>query len=200
MSEYKFLRLNGSQARDYVNQLANLRLTIFNDFPYLYEGNLDYEKKYLETYLKAEHSFIFLVLDNDKVIGATTGIWAKEEEDSLKKPFKNFGISADEVFYFGESLLLNEYRGQGIGKIFFEEREKFCKQLPFIKMMSFCAVVRDSHHPLKPQGYKPLDEFWKAMGFHKKEGLTTQYEWQDRGESAPTNKQMQYWIKTLDPR
>jgi GNAT superfamily N-acetyltransferase len=28
------------------------------------------------------------------------------------------------IFYFGESVLLSQYRGQGVGVRFFEEREK----------------------------------------------------------------------------
>lgn len=189
----KYHRLAGEEARKYADALATLRLKVFWDFPYLYEGSAEYEKRYLETYFKAKHSFIFLVEDNGKIVGATTRIWAAEEEESLQAPFEN----PSEVFYFGESVLLPEYRGQGIGKMFFEERETYARSLPFIKYLSFCAVVRPDSHPLKPVGYRPLDSFWNDQGFHKVSGLVTTYEWKDRDEDKQTKKAMQYWMKEI---
>lgn len=190
-------RLKGEEARRYGDQLAFLRLKVFWDFPYLYEGTLEYEKKYLQTYFNAKNSFIFLVQDGDKIVGATTSILASEEEESFKKPFMDFGLSPDEVFYFGESVLLHEYRGRGIGKKFFEEREAFARTIPGVHTLAFCAVERPVDHPLKPHGYKPLDDFWNMMGFRKGSGLTTSYEWQDRNETQPTKKKMQYWLKEI---
>jgi GNAT superfamily N-acetyltransferase len=197
MKDLKFHRLNGRQARSYIDEVAQLRLRVFFDFPYLYEGSLEYEKKYLETYFKAEHSFILLVEHQGNIIGATTSIWAQEEEENFKGPFTQAGIDPATVFYFGESVLLNEYRGHGIGKLFFEEREKFARSLGFIKYLAFCAVIRNKDHPLMPQEYKPLDGFWNAQGFSKKSGLTTSYEWKDRDQALPTFKKMQFWIKNI---
>lgn len=189
----EIIRLVGEEGRAYVNELAQLRLKVFWDFPYLYEGTLEYEHKYLETYFRARHSLILLVKDGDKVVGGTTGIWAQEEEPSFKEPFKNYGIDPAEVFYFAESVLLSEYRGRGLGKIFFKEREAFARSLGFIKYLSFCSVVREN----APAEYRPLDDFWKSQGFEKAMGLTTQYEWPDRGETQSTSKTMQYWIKKI---
>jgi len=197
LKEFLFHRLDGQEARRFVQELAELRLKVFFDFPYLYEGNLDYEKHYLETYFQAKHSFIFLVEHEGKIIGATTGIWAKEEEDNFRRPFENNGMDPEKIFYFGESILLPEYRGKGLGKVFFEEREKFARSLPFIETLSFCSVLRDENHPLKPDHYQPLDNFWMGQGFLKAQNLTTQYEWQDREETVPSFKNMQYWIKNL---
>lgn len=193
----KYHRLSGESARKHVDALAALRLKVFWDFPYLYEGSAEYEKKYLETYFKAKHSFIFLAEDNGKIVGATTGIWAAEEEESFRLPFEEASLNPEEVFYFGESVLLPEYRGHGIGKKFFEEREAYARTLPFIKYLSFCAVVRSEDHPMKPQGYKPLDPFWQSMGFNKVPGLVTTYEWKDRGDEIQTKKPMQYWLKEI---
>lgn len=188
------LRLNGEEARAYVNELAQLRLKVFWDFPYLYEGTHEYEVKYLESYFKAQNSFILIVKDGDKVVGATTGIWAQEEEEAFKKPFLMHGLDPALIFYFGESVLLKEYRGQGLGKLFFEEREKFARSLGQIELLAFCAVVRDE---ARPKDYRPLDEFWKSQGFEAESGLSTQYAWPDRGQTENTEKTMQYWLKKL---
>lgn len=193
----KFHRLSGHEARTYADALATLRLKVFWDFPYLYEGSAEYEKKYLETYFKAKHSFILLVEDNGTIIGATTGILASEEEENFRQPFEDAGLNPEEVFYFGESVLLPEYRGQGIGKKFFEEREAYARSLHFIKHLSFCAVVRPEAHPMKPDYYKPLDSFWRSQGFEKVPGLVTTYEWKDRGDDQQTKKPMQFWKKEI---
>lgn len=192
-----YIRLRGEDARKFRIPLAELRLSVFNDFPYLYEGNREYEMKYLETYFRSESSFIFLIQDNDKVVGATTSIWAMDEEDSFRKPFEEAGFRAEEIFYFGESVLLPDYRNRGLGKLFFTEREAVARTLPKIRYTSFCAVQRPSDHPQRPVGYRPLDEFWKALGYEKAEGLETTYAWKDKGESRETKKRMQFWMKKI---
>lgn len=192
-----FHKTRGSDARRFAKDLGELRLKVFFEYPYLYEGTLAYEEKYLETYFKSQHSFIFLVEDAGRIVGATTSIWAEEEEENFKKPFLSAGINPQEVFYFGESVLMPEYRGQGIGKKFFEERENFALTLPFIKYLSFCAVERPADHPLKPQNYKPLDSFWKQMGFHKAEEVKTSYNWKDRNDKVESSKTMQFWLKKI---
>lgn len=194
----EYLKLNGPKARAYADELAFLRQVVFRDFPYLYEGSQEYEKKYLETYFRAQHSFILLALDQGQVVGATTAIWAQEEEESFRGPFLKAGFDPKEILYFGESVLLPEYRGHGIGKVFFSEREKFAHSLGFIKWMAFCAVQRADDHPLRPHHYRPLDSFWEAQGFSKEQGLVTHYEWIDIKESLATNKTMQFWLKKVE--
>lgn len=196
-TQLEYLKLNGQEARSYTDELAKLRLKVFHDFPYLYEGSLEYEKNYLETYFKAKHSFLLLVRDQGKLVGATTAIWAQEEEASFREPFLRHGLDPKKILYFGESILLSEYRGLGVGKVFFAEREKFARSLDFVELMSFCAVQRKDDDPRKPQDYRPLDSFWMSQGFHKESGLETEYEWPDIHESISSKKKMQFWMKWL---
>ncbi len=189
--------MNGVEARYHVEDLARLRLAVFGEYPYLYEGNLDYEMRYLETYFKTRNSFVFIVLDEGHPVGATTGIWAAEEEDSFRRPFYQYGLNPEKIFYFGESVLLPDYRGQGLGKMFFQEREAFAKKLEFIEHLAFCSVVRPNGHPLKPKDYQPLDSFWTKQGFNRVPELVTSYEWQDKDQEGLTRKDMQFWLKHL---
>lgn len=192
------LRLSGSEARRYASELAELRVKVFAEFPYLYAGTEDYERGYLERYFRAERAFIFLVRDAGKPVGATTGIWAAEEEASFREPLLGYGLDPKEVFYFGESVLLPAYRGQGLGKRFFTERERYARTLPSIRWLAFAAVVRPAAHPLRPRDYKSLDGLWKAQGFIPAAELKTSYSWQDINESAESAKEMQFWLKHLD--
>ena len=52
-----------------------------------------------------------------------TGLPLAHEPASLTQPFVDHGFDVAKVFYFGESVLLPDYRGHGIGVGFFRERE-----------------------------------------------------------------------------
>ena len=47
----------------------------------------------------------------------------------MKTPFLTADVDPGSVFYFGESVLLPSWRGQGIGVIFLKEREDFARSL-----------------------------------------------------------------------
>ncbi|HBF93820.1 MAG TPA: GNAT family N-acetyltransferase, partial [Marinobacter adhaerens] len=38
-------RLSGDQIKPYLDDLARLRIEVFRHFPYLYDGDMDYERK-----------------------------------------------------------------------------------------------------------------------------------------------------------
>jgi GNAT superfamily N-acetyltransferase len=191
------VRIKGSEASPYLDRLGRLRIAVFKDFPYLYEGDLDYERKYLSTYAHQPESHLTLVFDGVDLVGATTAILAVHEEEAFKEPFRLHGLAPEEICYFGESILLPKYRGRGLGKTFMEDRLAFAKSFRQIKFASFCAVIRPAEHPMRPKDYKPLDEFWRAVGFSPVPGLTAAYKWRDIGAVDETEKRLQFWLKTL---
>jgi hypothetical protein len=50
--------LKSTEAREYLQAIAWLRITVFQEWPYLYQGSLEYERTYLENFLRlmAMHS------------------------------------------------------------------------------------------------------------------------------------------------
>mgnify|MGYP001264478671 CR=1 FL=1 len=175
--------------------LAGLRLTVFRDFPYLYEGTMEDEMAYLQPYMASPDSLVVLALDGEKVIGASTGIPMEHETDNIKAPWAAKGYDVNRIFYFGESVLLKEYRGRGIGVEFFRHREAWAKQLGRFDWMTFCGVVRPASHPLKPQDYVPLDSFWEKRGFTKTADLVCYIKWKDLNDSVETEKPLHFWYK-----
>lgn len=188
--------LGGKEARDYINELSDLRIEVFKDFPYLYDGDPDYERKYLDTYFKSNTGKVFLAVDGKKIVGASTCVLASEEEDAFKAPLIEAGLDPEKTLYFGESVLLPSYRGQGIGKAFMKERLNYAKELG-ASACAFLSVSRESSHPKRPQDYRPLDEFWKGWGFSKRDDLQAYYDWKEIGESKESKKRMDYWIREL---
>ena len=184
----------GSQVGEIISQLGELRISVFHDFPYLYDGDLEYEKNYLKVYTKDPRSIVHVVFDNERAIGATTGMPLSLESDEIKEPFQALDFDLDNIYYFGESILLNDYRGRGLGHQFFDIREKQALKYGF-EITAFCSVVRPEDHPLKPANYRPNDVFWKKRGYTKQD-FSCKMSWLDRNEIEETAKELQFWMKT----
>ncbi|MFP8968288.1 GNAT family N-acetyltransferase [Pokkaliibacter sp. CJK22405] len=189
--------LNGPAITPFIEDLARLRIRIFRDYPYLYKGDLAYEADYLSTYARSARSFFVLARDGERVIGMSTGVPMSDEMDICKTPFQRAGYNLKEIFYFGESVLLPEYRGHGLGIGFFNEREAYARHHGF-KICTFCAVDRPEDHPLRPANYVPLDGFWAHRGYRKHPELSTLFPWQDVDQSESSDKPMTFWLKTLE--
>jgi GNAT superfamily N-acetyltransferase len=188
-------RLSGLALQQYIPELARLRIEVFRDFPYLYAGDIDYEKKYLQTYIDGSESVIVIAFDDDKVVGASTAIPMKFETAELKKPFVENDYNLDDVFYCSESVLNKNYRGFGIGVQFFEQREAHAQDLGGFKHITFCCVERPIDHPRRPTDYVPLDQFWNKRGYFKHPELKTTYSWKDLDDTEETPKPMTFWLK-----
>lgn len=191
----QIIRRSGEALVPYIPELARLRIQVFRDFPYLYDGDLDYEKKYLQTYINNPDSVIVLALDGDKVVGASTALPMRDETPELQKPFLEQGYDLDDVFYCSESVLDKNYRGLGIGVRFFEEREAHAAYLGGFKHITFCCVERPVDHPRRPADYVPLDAFWNKRGYFKHPELATSYMWKDLDDNEETPKPMTFWLK-----
>jgi GNAT superfamily N-acetyltransferase len=189
--------VNGNEMLFHIDEIARLRIEVFRDFPYLYDGDTEYEKKYLRPYIDSNRSVCVLVFDGKKVVGASTCIPLDDENEVFKKPFKRHGENIDRIFYFGESVLQKEYRGQGLGVEFFRLRENAALSYPHIRKAVFCAVERPMDHPLKPRDYVPLDSFWQKRGYRKREELFTHLSWQDIDKTFEDHKKMVFWEKEL---
>ncbi|NOT85135.1 MAG: GNAT family N-acetyltransferase [Methylococcaceae bacterium] len=188
-------RKSGADLQRYIAELARLRIEVFREFPYLYDGDLSYEEKYLQTYSNCAESVIVLAFDGDKIIGASTAIPLKYETEEVKRPFVEQGYHPDEVFYCGESVLNKAYRGLGLGVKFFEQREAHAADLGGFKHLCFCCVERPVDHPRRPADYVPLDAFWNKRGYFKHPELKTTYTWKDLDEIQETPKPMTFWLK-----
>ena len=192
-------RLTGSDPvlRAFLPDLARLRIEVFRDFPYLYDGTVEYEEKYLETYTECPESIVVLVLDGDKAVGATTGLPMDAETEAFRKPFVEAGHDPARIFYCAESVLLPAYRGRGVYPKFFAEREGHARALGRFDLCTFCCVQRPEDHPLRPADYVPLDRIWSKFGYVKHPELSTTYDWKDVDTAQETAKPMVFWLKSL---
>jgi GNAT superfamily N-acetyltransferase len=201
-------RVSGPALKPVIPDLAALRIRVFREYPYLYEGDAEYEARYLATYSQAAGSVVVVARDGTRIIGASTALPLAEETEQVKAPFVAAGYDPARVFYLGESVLLPEYRGHGIGVRFFEEREAHSRALaadpasgfgPF-DWFCFCAVERAADHPRRPAGYRPLDDFWTHRGYTRQPALRTEFSWREIGEAGESPKPMVFWLKAVGCR
>jgi hypothetical protein len=52
-------------------------------------------------------------------------------------------------------------------------------------------------HPLRPVGYRPLDDFWQSQGYTKHPELQATFIWKEIGEPAESPKTLTFWLKNL---
>ena len=65
--------LTGPAIRPYLDAVARLRIAVFRDFPYLYDGSLDYETDYLAAYSACAESLFVLRLRGERDRGRVDG-------------------------------------------------------------------------------------------------------------------------------
>ncbi|WP_170331142.1 GNAT family N-acetyltransferase [Ruegeria arenilitoris] len=188
--------LTGSTLAGALDDVARLRIAVFRAWPYLYDGDLEYERRYLQSYRDSDKAIVVGAFDGDRLIGASTGAPLTDHADDFAAAFEGWGLDLAEIFYCAESVLLPEYRGQGVGHRFFDLREAHARSLGFGKC-AFCAVQRPQDHPMRPASYRPLDEFWRARGYEKLTGVVAQFSWKDLGDKDETLKPLQFWIRDL---
>ncbi|WPZ35259.1 GNAT family N-acetyltransferase [Thalassobaculum sp. OXR-137] len=179
-----------------VDDLARLRIRVFRAWPYLYDGSVDYEAKYLSAFAASDGAVLVTAHAGDALVGASTGLPLAHEHADFSAPLATAGYDVDRVFYCAESVLLPECRGRGAYRAFFERREDHARRLGFSTAV-FCGVLRPDDHPARPDGYQPLDPVWRRFGYRELDGAVARYSWTDVGDTEETAKPMQYWIKEL---
>ncbi|MFN0252764.1 MAG: GNAT family N-acetyltransferase [Kofleriaceae bacterium] len=189
-------RAQGADIARHLLALANLRIDVFREFPYLYVGSLDYERTYLANYASSPDAVIVIARDGDRVVGASTAIPLASRSDEVAPALVTAGYDPQRVLYFGESVLDRSHRGRGLGHAFFVEREAHARACGFTTA-AFCAVVRPPDHPRRPADYRPLDRLWAKHGFIERPDISTTFSWRDLDDDVETAKPMRFWTKEL---
>lgn len=188
--------LAGAEIGGMLDELAHLRIAVFTEYPYLYDGDLAYEADYLCEFAQEPGSVLVAAMDGERAVGAATASPMAGQKAEFRKPFEERGYDTSRMFYFGESVLLPEYRGQRIGHAFFDHREAAARAADATHA-TFAAVIRPHDHPARPAGYRPHDAFWAKRGYAKIPRLITELAWKEHGEEGESPKQMQYWMREL---
>lgn len=176
--------------------LARLRIAVFREWPYLYDGTERYEEEYLREFIAEPGSVLVTAGVGDEIIGAATASPMVAQKEAFRAPFAAHGFNAERLFYFGESVLLPGYRGLGIGHAFFDAREQAARKAGATHAC-FCAVIRPADHPHRPRDARDLHPFWRSRGYEPTEGLVTSFRWKDVDCREESEHPMQFWMRAL---
>ena len=188
--------LTGSAVEESLDDIASLRISIFREFPYLYDGRREDESRYLQVYANAPDTIVITVSDSGKIIGAATGIPLRHEHQELVEPFAGSDYSLDEIYYVGELLFYPEYRNRGLGLRLVERMEEQVRSLESYRYLTCATVVRSNDHSLRPAAYLPIDRFLAVAGFHPLPKMMTEFSWLETDGITRTHP-MNFWLKEL---
>lgn len=188
--------LTGPALQAVLPELARLRIAVFRDWPYLYDGDPDYEARYVQAYAESRDALIVGAFDGERLVGAATAAPMEDHADAFAAPFLARGWDLSDILYCGESVLLPASRGQGAGHAFFDAREAHARALGR-RLSCFCAVIRDADDPRRPEGHTPLDAFWRRRGYEPLPGVTVSYGWREIGAETESHHPMQVWVRPL---
>lgn len=172
--------------------LARLRITVFREPPYLYDGNETSEATHLADFANSPGAAMVVARDGSALVGCSTCLPLSEAGASVTAPFRALGYDLTRFIYFGESVLLPAYRGQGAGVAFFTRREAHALAQPNIDYACFCAVRRENAPALAP--------FWRNRGYTPYPDLVCQMRWKQVDSAKEVENSLSFWLKSLRGR
>ena len=190
--------LTGTAISEVLDDVATLRLEIFREYPYLYQGRREDELKYLSTYVEAPDACVILAYDGHVVIGAVAGMPLIHEDAQMLDAFAGIEFPLNEAYYVGELLFLPVYRNCGLGQKLLDLHESHI--FPFGRYRSLtCATVwRPDDHPSRPCDYIPITRFLSRNGFVQFSEVTANFIWLEI-DGVKRDHPMQFWSKELIP-
>jgi GNAT superfamily N-acetyltransferase len=188
--------LQGTDLEAALDGVAALRISVFHDWPYLYEGTLEYERQYLATYRDNPDALLIGAFHDGSLIGASTSTPMEDHAEGFAAPLRAIGVPVTSILYGAESVLVPAYRGIGLGHRFIDLREAHARALGR-SHVAFCSVKRPEDHPARPTSFRTNDAFWRGRGYQPLPGIEARFSWRDVGDKVETEKSLQFWMRAL---
>ena len=195
-AEIEVRSLTGPALEAALDDVARLRIAVFRDWPYLYDGTLEYERAYLATYRDNPGALLVGAFHQGRLVGASTSTLMEDHAEAFSAPLAGLEVPLTDILYGAESVLLKPYRGIGLGHRFIDLREAHARAMGR-DHVAFCSVKRPEDHPAKPADARKNDAFWRGRGYAPLPGIVAEFAWKDVGDSAETTKPLQFWMRKL---
>jgi len=76
------------QFTDVRDTIAALRIAVFREWPYLYDGDMAYEQRYLQAYMDNPDAFLLGVFHGAEMVGASTASPLAFHHQEFSKPMQ----------------------------------------------------------------------------------------------------------------
>ena len=150
MQQIQLRVLAGAQIASCLDPVAQLRIAVFREFPYLYEGDAEYERRYLAAYVRSPDSVCVLACDGEAVIGYAVLMVALDEAHLL-----NIAIAG-------------EWQNQGLGRAFLrhmvEEARSAGAQIVYLEVRPSNLAARHLYRSLGFQQIAIRPDYYPAVG------------------------------------
>ncbi len=198
--EYTFKLLVGNELQNILPFMAQQRMAVFRDYPYLYEGNPNVEHEYLKWFASLPHSSVIMAYLDGKPIGWISGTGFADFDVHFKgsnELLKKNGYDSRKFYYIPEAIIVSEHRDTLLLEELHTLIAKHAKTLHY----SALCFAEESHeqHPLKPADYKGLEELYRVAGYTPTQMIIT-FSWltiQADGSVKDEEHELCYWIKEL---
>lgn len=201
-SNFSYELSTGEDILDKVRDIALFRIKYFKDYPYLYEGSLEYEEEYLCEYSKDQKSLVITIHNKEKkIVGVSTSIpliSSAKIVTTAKDLFLSSGLNPSNFFYYGEIILDYSIRQKGLSRKIYNLQDMHAHRLGY-RSIAIATVIRDGEDSLGQRSRIFADPLWTALGF-KKTDILFSYNWPTifpDGSIQNTDNKMVYWVKHL---
>ena len=179
--------LTGSNIESSLETLAALRLEIFQEYPYLYDGRREDELCYLKSYAVAPDACVILVQESGTFVGAVTGMPLIHEDTQLLEAFTRNSRAVEGLYYVGELLLYQGFRNRGLGSRLLEQMESHIRTLGKYHHLTCATLERPDDHPARPEDYIPITRFLAHTQFALCQASPRSFPgWKQMGSSEST--------------
>ena len=191
---FKLRIFQGIQIKPHIETIAQMRIKYFREFPYMYEGSMDYERTYLDGFSKEKDSLLVMAYDGDNLCGFVTGMPLETEASILES--LDTATDLETNYYLSEFIVEELYRGKGLSRLLDEAIENKALSLGY-SGFSILTVKRADIDPRRPEMYRGTDAVWEKLGFIKTE-TSILFSWPtilENGSVEDIENLMDFWLK-----
>lgn len=181
-----------------IDTIGQLRLETYKDYPYFYYGTLELEREYLQLYNESKDGMVAQAEIDGKLAGVLTGkpLCAFEQAAQF---FEDAGYDPKEYYYFGEIIVIPQFRRLGIARKLFAMLEQKIRELGY-KKVCFMIIDEQEIDSLKPENYEDPTLLSMHLGYSKM-NIVMSHDWptiQKDGTVKNNTHDMVFWEKQLE--
>jgi len=186
---------SGAEIEPFIPQIGALRIGMFREFPYLYEGNLESEIAYLQ-HLTSQQAETLLLFKDNAIVGFMNAMPLANAEEAVQKPFIEAGHTLSDYCYVGELMVLPAYRTAQLINTCCAHYEQYARTHKYTFAI-FITIDRPDNHPAKPSGYRPLEPLWRRLGFELIPDMKIESDWQQVDTQKREQNTLSLWRKRI---
>lgn len=185
----------GMQISQYAPSISPL-LGYYREWPYLYQQLDPLEDVGYVNRQYAQHadSIACIATHGETVVGVAMGQPLKRCHLAFPQEERR-----DDIFYWGELVVLPEFRRKGIAKQIYAKMGNAVIQSGKYRAICFASLDRPPDYRLNNlKTDRSLDNLWKRLGFEKRDDLRVEGRWVVLGDTEESVHPMYFWWKELD--